>query len=67
MTKISDLVALLRAIELEHGDIPVRILWAINPYGDQEYEDVEFCVFTTDKDEPQTSDNPYADGFVIIE
>lgn len=67
MTKISDLIALLRAIELEHGDIPVRYLAGISPYGDPEYEEVEVCEFTTDKAEPQTSDNPYTDGFALIE
>lgn len=67
MTKISDLVALLTAIEMQYGDIPVKYLSGIGPYGDPEYEDVEICDFTTDKDEPQISDNPYADGFVVIE
>lgn len=66
MTKISELVALLTAIEMQYGDIPVRYLKGIEK-GYPDYEDVEFCDFTTDKDEPQTSDNPYADGFVVIE
>ena len=66
MTKISDLIALLRAIEMDHGDIPVKYLSGINPYGDPEYEDVALCEYTTDG-EPQDSDSPYADGFVVIE
>lgn len=67
MTKISELIAKLKEIEKEQGDVPVRYLAGINPYGDPEYEDVEICEFSSDKGEPQTSDNPYADGFVIIE
>lgn len=66
MTKISELVALLTAIEMQYGDIPVRYLKSVED-GYPEYKDVEFCDFATDKDEPQTSDNPYADGFVVIE
>lgn len=69
MTSISELIAILEEIKEKHGDIPVRKL----EYGKDEYEfepyykDIEDVWFTTDKDEPQTSDNPYADGFVVIE
>ena len=68
MTSISELIAILEEIKEKHGDIPVRKLdrdateSEFYPY----YEDVEEAWFTTDKDEPQTSDNPYADGFVVI-
>lgn len=68
MTSISELIATLEEIKKKHGDIPVRKL----EYGAMEYEDcpyyedVDEAWFTTDKDEPQISDNPYADGFVVI-
>lgn len=66
---ISELIVILEEIKKKHGDIPVRII----EYGKDEYEfepyykDVEEVWFGTDKDEPQTSYNPYADGFVGIE
>ena len=66
---ISELIVILEEIKKKHGDIPVRII----EYGKDEYEfnpqykDVEEVWFTTDKDEPQTSYNPYADGFAVIE
>lgn len=72
MTTISELIAILEAIKTDHGDIPVRKLeyeeWSYEegcccPH----YEDVEEVWFITDKDEPQTSDNPYADGFIVIQ
>ena len=68
MTTISELIVILEEIKKKYGDIPVRIL----EYGKDEidfepyYEDVEEVCFTTDKYEPQISDNPYADGFVVI-
>lgn len=71
MTTISELIAVLEEIKKKHGDIPVRKLeyeeWGNEGGCCHYYEDVEEVWFTTDKDEPQTSDNPYADGFVVIE
>lgn len=67
---ISELIVILEEIKKKHGDIPVRKLEYEEWDGRETYPiytDVEEVWFTTDKDEPQTSDNPYADGFVVIE
>ena len=68
---ITELIKELEKIKAEHGDLPVRKLeyeeWGNEGGWCHYYEDVEEVWFTTDKDEPQTSDNPYADGFVVIE
>lgn len=67
--KISKLIAILEEIKEKHGDIPVRKL----EYGKNEYEfepyykDIEEVWFCTDREEPEISVNPYADGFVVIE
>lgn len=71
MTTISELIAILEEIKKKHGDIPVRKLdrdateSEFYPcYEDVEDEDVWFA---TDREEPEISVNPYADGFVVIE
>lgn len=64
---ITELIEELEKIKNEKGDLIIRRL----NYSDEGdlgvYEDVKEAEFTTDKDEPQTSDNPYADGFVVID
>lgn len=64
---ISELIEALEKIKNEKGDLIIRRL----NYSDEGdlgvYEDVKEAEFITDKDEPQTSVNPYANGFVVID
>lgn len=64
---ISELIEELEKIKNEKGDLIIRRL----NYSDEGdlgvYEDVTGAEFITDKDEPQTSVNPYKDGFVVID
>lgn len=66
MTRISELIILLEAIKREHGDVPVKYMNGVDGYGQPYNEDIAALEFITDKDEPETSDNPYSNGFVII-
>ena len=69
MTSISELIAILEEIKEKHGDIPVRKLDRVTTESEFYpcYKDIEDVWFGTDREEPQISDNPYADGFVVIE
>ena len=69
MTTISELIVILEEIKKKHGDIPVRKLDRAATESEFYpcYEDVEDVWFGTDREEPEISVNPYADGFVVIE